>query len=450
MKDFYVENKSGGKYYRLGVRIAGKIEKVNIGYVSRKEADRLSRLLQKLVRARREDAVVPDDVMEMVNDPLHHGVAKRLVELGLLEEKKEVQIPTLREAVLTQVAHDRELNLFNAESASTHEAAVSKKARKTGFLQYVGDKQIDQFTSEDIQSWVAGSDLAEATIGKYLEAYRGGVKHFLRHNPETQFRNVFADWLEDNAYSSNLSEEKKLAQDKFLADTNFVGDIMNGDMCQSTERLNAEYKLMLQLERWIGVRAAEVRILRWRDIEDGVLTIRGKRAGKKGVHVNRLEMRVRQSPLWYGALKALEFFRERYAQDNDVYLLNDICSLRSKPEFQEYNGIEKIGGRGRWECDLSKQVSRIYRLNGYPNVIQPNHIWKKNRITELKNELDENGSPKWRESNIAYWMGDTEKMATKVYQGYTRATRDAVSYSVAAECPPNAIRVGQAVSALEQ
>lgn len=435
MKDFYTEKKVGGTFYRVPVKTAGKIEKINLGYVSRKEADRLSRLIQKLVRARREDVVLPDEVMDMVNDPLHHKIARQLLDLKLLEEQKEVIIPTLKDAVVEQVTHDLKLNLFNPESADGYTASVSDKPRKIGFLQHAGEhRRIDEFTTEDIQSWIAATDFAEATIGKYLEAYRAGVEHFLKQHPETQFRNVFADHLDKNAYRSTLSEKKKLEQDKFLATTNFVDDIMTGDMCQRTDKLNAEYKLLLQLERWIGMRAAEIRILRWCDIADGVVTIRGKRAGKKGSHVNRSEMRVRQSPLWHGAIEALNYFRERYAQDDDVYLLNAICDLRNKPEFQQYDGLEKVGMRGRWDCDLSKPINTIYSRNGYPEVIQPNHIWKKNRITELKNETDNNGSPKWRESNIAYWMGDTEKMAAKVYQGFTRATQDAVKRSVAAEC----------------
>ena len=60
-----------------------------------------------------------------------------------------------------------------------------------------------------------------------------------------------------------------------------------------------------------------------------------------------------------------------------------------------------------------------------------------------------NGSPKWRESNIAYWVRDTEKMATQVYQGFTQATRDASNRSVESEWKPNAIKVAQAKSPLE-
>jgi len=434
MKDFYVEKKARGNYYRLGVKIGGGTQKINIGYVSKKELYRLRRLINKLVEARRQDVPLAEEVTAMINSPLHQNIAEQLLKLKLVERTAEVKIPTLRDAVNLCVKDRHNSNLFNAETAEAYTASVSKKPRKLSLIQCVGDdRRIDDITPSDIAGWITKTKLSEGSIGKYLEAYRASVKHFLKHHPETQFPNVFAEHLEDNSYQSTMSDADKLKQDKFLTNTNFVEDLMSGQMYQNSEKRNAEYKLLLELERWLGMRAAEIRILRWRDIEDGVVTIRGKREGKKGSHVDRTEMRMRQSPMWPEAIEALSFFREHYANEDDVYVINEICDLRKKPEFQKYVGLKKVAMRGRWESDLSKPIQTIYEKNGYPDVIQPNHIWKKNRVTELKNEVDDNGSPKHLESNIAYWVGDTEEMATQVYQGYTRATQEAARRTVEQE-----------------
>ncbi|MEO2033910.1 MAG: hypothetical protein ABGZ35_17680, partial [Planctomycetaceae bacterium] len=95
--------------------------------------------------------------------------------------------------------------------------------------------------------------------------------------------------------------------------------------------------------------------------------------------------------------------------------------------------------RYRWESKLDKTVNRIYKKNGYRNVIQPNHIWKKNRITEL---IDDGHPP----INVASWMGDTVKMIEKVYKGFVRATRVAGRASVDSEWNSDAFELVQNAS----
>ena len=440
-KEFYVEQKRLGKFYRVPVKVAGKPKKVTLGYVSQKEAYRLSGLIQKLDYARRADEPVPADVLEALNNPIHHKLCERLADAGLLKKKQE--IPTIREAVMKFVDDGLSRNKFGESAYKTYVASVAneERSRKLGLIECIGNQKINTITEEDIDLWVARTDLAGATIGKYLEAFRSGVDLFLRRNPEMHFRNVFDDHLKEHVYGTNMSVEKKREQDLFLANTSFVDDLMRADMHQENEKLDAEFKLMLQLERWTGMRTAEVRILRWSDInpDEYKMTIRGKREGKKGSHVDRKAMRVRESPAWIEALQALQFFRENFAEREDVYILNEIADLRNKPEFTLFVNGKKTGRVGRWETKLDKSVRRIYRLNGYPKVIQPNHIWKKNRITELIDAREP-------ASHVGAWMGDSEKMINGVYQGFAKATRVAGRASVDSEWNSDAFELVQNAS----
>ena len=439
-KEFYVETKQLGKFYRVPVKVGGESKKVTLGYVSQKEAYRLSGLIQKLEYARRAEEPVPKDVLETLNNPIHQKLCERLADAGLLKKKQE--IPTIRVAVMDFVDDGLRRNKFGHSAHKTYVASVAdeKRSRKLGLIQCIGNKKINTISEEDIDLWVAQTDLAGATIGKYLEAFRSGVDLFLRRNPEIHFRNVFEDHLKEHVYSTKMADETKREQDLFLANTSFVDDLMRADMHQENAKLNAEFKLMLQLQRWLGLRTAEVRILRWNDIADRVVTIRGKREGKKGSHVNRKAMRLRQSPLWIEALQALKFFRDNFAESKDVYILNEIADLRNKPEFTLFVNGKKTGRVGRWETKLDKSVRRIYRLNGYPKVIQPNHIWKKNRITELMD------SKKYPASHIGAWMGDSEQMMNRVYQSFVKATRVAGRASVDSEWNSDAFELVQNAS----
>jgi len=346
-----------GKGLRLWFRVEGKRSSIYFAEkLSKNEQTRISSLVDELERCKKMGLPLTEQIQSRVNEIRGSWLSGQLVKKGLLLPQQELALGAFLDELIAK-----------RDDLAKSTLDKWKNASRSLVEFFGGTKDMSQITvgdAEDFRLSLQKTELAEATISKRLRLARQFFADALKH--EQIRKNPFVD-LKTGSESNDSR--------RHYVQTSDIDKVLNAAP-------SADWRVIISLWRYGGLRKGEVLLLNWSDIlwEQNKIRVSSPKTSRYGKPERII-------PLWPEVRGYLDE-------------LHDLAKPGQKRVITRYKSGQ----------NLYTEFARIVERSGvekWPRLIQ-------NLRSSAQNDLEIAGH---RPSVVAAWIGNSESIARRHYLG---------------------------------